>query len=168
MDHLKKLNKNIAIIYRNYTKPHIEDEIIKINKFCNKIGKKFYLANNVKLVDKLNLKGIYIPSFNKTLDVLRLKKKKVHILGSAHNLKEILFKKKQKVDVFFLSPIFKVNKNRNSLTISRFKTLANHATKDVVALGGINHNNIKKIKILDCFGYASISYIDNIFNKHKV
>ena len=76
MDHLKKLNKNIAIIYRNYTKPHIEDEIIKINKFCNKIGKKFYLANNVKLVDKLNLKGIYIPSFNKTLDVLRLKKKK--------------------------------------------------------------------------------------------
>jgi len=167
MDLLEKLNKNIAIIYRNYTKPHVEEEISKINKFCNKIGKRFYLSNDIKLVDKLNLKGIYIPSFNKTLDVLKLRKKKIHILGSAHNLKEILQKKKQKIDVIFISPIFKISKKNTNLSISKFKILANHTNQKVVALGGINIKNIKKIKMLDCYGYASISYINNTYSNYK-
>jgi len=101
------------------------------------------------------------------LDVLKLRKKKIHILGSAHNLKEILQKKKQKIDVIFISPIFKISKKNTNLSISKFKTLANHTNQKVVALGGINIKNIKKIKMLDCYGYASISYINNTYSNYK-
>ena len=34
-------------------------------KICKLQKRKFYLANNLKLAKKLNLDGVYIPSFNK-------------------------------------------------------------------------------------------------------
>ena len=35
--------------------------------------------------------------------------------------------------------------------------MANH-NKNIIALGGINENNIKKLKILNIKGYATINY----------
>ena len=32
----------------------------------------------------------------------------------------------------------------------------------VIALGGINKRNIKKIKMLNCFGFAGISYFNDM------
>jgi thiamine monophosphate synthase len=90
-------------------------------------------------------------------------------MGSAHNLKEINEKKKQGVQTIFLSPLFKVSKSYNFLGISKFNTLANIFNGDVVALGGIKKNNIQKLKLLNCFGLASITYIkENIkMKKHE-
>ena len=68
------------------------------------------------------------------------------------------------VEKNFLGKGIMLNTN---LSISKFKTLANHANQKVVALGGINIKNIKKIKMLDCYGYASISYINNTYNNYK-
>ena len=98
--------KNIAIIYRNYDQKYDEKEIIRIKKFCRANRRKFFLANDIKLVDKLNLDGAYIPSFNKQLSVLKLKKKNILLLGSAHNIKEINEKK--------------ITKNRLFIYISNF------------------------------------------------
>ena len=70
----KKILKNqsikTAIIYRNYSKKINITEILKIKKFCNKIKLKLFLSNNFKLALKLNLNGVYLPSFNKSLNHL--------------------------------------------------------------------------------------------------
>ena len=64
--------------------------ILKLKKFCKEGGKKFYLSNDIKLAIKLDLDGVYLPSFNKNLNHLSYSlKKKFQIVGSAHNLKEI-------------------------------------------------------------------------------
>ena len=81
------------------------------------------------------------------------------LLGSAHNLKEINQKKRQGIDIIFIAPTFKVNKSNNFLGVTKFNILANLLNGKTIALGGINKNNIKKIKMLNCYGYASISYI---------
>ena len=86
------------------------------------------------------------------------------LLGSAHNLKEINQKKKQGIDIIFITPTFKVIKSNNFLDVIKFNILANLLDGQAVALGGINKNNIKKIKILNCYGFASISYIKE-YNK---
>ena len=92
---------------------------------------------------KLNLDGAYIPSFNKSTKHLAYSfKKKFKIIGSAHNLKEIRIKEKQKVDKIFLSSLFK--KNKNYLGINKFKLLSKLTKKKIVALGGISKKNIKK------------------------
>jgi thiamine-phosphate pyrophosphorylase len=167
-DHINKLDKNIGIIYRNYSKKHDELEIIKIKNLCKKTNHKFYLSNNTKLVDKLKLDGAYIPSFNKSLSVLYLKRKGIPIFGSAHNLKEIFQKVRQQADLIFLSSVFKSRKSNKELGINKFNILSNHTKKKIIALGGINAENKKKIKLLNCYGFASISYINNkIKKKHE-
>jgi thiamine-phosphate pyrophosphorylase len=161
-NHIKSLDNDINIIYRNYTEKYDEFKILEIKNFCKKIGKKFFLANNIKLTVKLRLDGAYIPSFNKDLSVKSLTGKKITILGSAHNLKEINQKRNQGVQIIFLSPLFKIKKSPNSLGIIKFNILSNFFNGKTVALGGINKNNIQKVKILNCFGFASISYIREI------
>jgi len=108
---------------------------------------------------KLNLDGAYIPSFNKNTKHLSYSlKKNFKIVGSAHNLKEIRIKEKQKVDKVFLSSLFK--KNKNYLGINKFKILSKLTHKEVVILGGISEKNIKKLRILNQSSFAGISYFE--------
>ena len=130
-----------------------------MKSYCKYNGYKFYLSNNVKLAIKLDLDGAYIPSFNNKIKHLAFSyKKNFLIIGSAHNNKEIKIKERQKVEVLFLSSLFKNNKNY--LGINKFKILSNLTKKKIVALGGITSKNIKKLKLLNCFGYAGISYFE--------
>jgi thiamine-phosphate pyrophosphorylase len=160
--HIKKLPKNIGIIYRNYNEKYTEQSIILMKKFCLATNRKFYLANNIKLVDKLRLDGAYIPSFNKDIIVKRLRIKNYTLLGSAHNMKEINQKIKQEIDYLFISPVFKTSKKKESLGLIKFNILSQKFNRNTVALGGINQSNIKKIKNIKNYCFASISYIRDI------
>ena len=152
------MQKNIAIIYRNYNKILNEYEIIKIKNLCKKTNRKFFLSNNIKMALKLDLDGVYIPSFNKDLKINCFqKKKKFKILGSAHNIKEIRHKELQKVNCVFLSPIFITKKSSKFLGIQKFNYLANYTKTKIICLGGVKKKNLNKIKLLNTYGFSSVS-----------
>ena len=152
--------KNIALIYRNYEKKPSKLLITKIKKCCKKRKIKFYLANNYKMAVNLNLDGVYLPSFNKQIIFnIFSKRKNFLVLGSAHNIQEIITKQKQGCKLIFLAPIFKVNKKKHFLGINKFNQLAVNKKINFIALGGINNLNIKKINLLNCYGFAGISWI---------
>ena len=155
---INKQDSQTDIIYRNYASKRLDEKLIlKIKKYCKKRGLKFFLSNNVKLAIKLDLDGAYIPSFNKDTKHLSFSfKKKFLLIGSAHNNREIKIKEKQNINILFLSSVFK--KNKNYLGFNRFKLLSKFTKKKIVALGGISKKNLKKIKLLKCFGFAGISY----------
>ena len=159
-NNIDKQDKQTIIIYRNYSSKTADVKLIlKIKNYCNKKGIKFYLSNNIKLAIKLNLDGAYIPSFNKDIKHLSYSlKKKFKIVGSAHNLKEIRIKEIQKVDKIFLSSLFK--KNKNYLGINKFKLLSKFTRKEIVVLGGISKKNLRKLKILNQYRFAGISYFE--------
>jgi len=155
------LDKNISIIYRNYNSSININLLLKIRDFCKKNGRKFYLANKIKLAIKYNLDGVYFPAFNKSTNHLSYKfKKKFLVIGSAHNLKQIRIKEKQKVKQIFISSIFK--KNKNYLGIYKFRKLSKITKKPIIALGGINKDNLKKIQMLNVVGFAAISFFKNL------
>ncbi len=154
---IKCQDKNTLIIYRNYEDENINQDIINLKNFCKKNRFKLFLSNNFKLALKLQLNGAYIPSFNKKFDHLSYSlRKNFIIIGSAHNHKEIKIKQKQKVSIIFLSSLFK--KNKNYLGINKFKILTNKYKKKIVALGGIEEKNLKKIKLLNTYGIAGIRF----------
>jgi len=158
-NNIDKLDKNTGIILRNYTTKINLNSIISLKKFCKKKGYKFFLSNNVQLALNLNLDGAYIPSFNKDTKHLSFSiKKKFLILGSAHNNKEIKLKERQLVKIIFLSSIFK--KNKNFLGLNKFKLLSKLTNNKVIALGGVSNKNLKKLKLLNCFGFAGISFFE--------
>ena len=112
-------------------------DIIKLKYFCKKNKYNLFLANNIKLALKLKLNGAYLPSFNSELNHLSYKLRKNFILlGSAHNVREIRIKRKQKVEKIFLSSIFKENKNY--LGLNKFRILVKKFNYNFVALGGVN------------------------------
>ena len=156
---IDKLDNNTGIIYRNYHNKLNIKEIINIKKYCKLKNIKFFLSNNFKIALKLQLNGAYIPSFNASFKHLHYKiKPSFKILGSAHNIKEIRIKEKQRVQLIFISSLFK--KNENFLGINKFRLFSKQTNKKVLALGGITKNNIKKIKLLNCYGFSGISYFE--------
>ena len=154
---LNNLGNNIGIIYRNYSEKPKEKDLIILKNFCKAKHYKLFLSNNIKLAMKLNLNGAYIPSFNNKINHLSYNmKKKFILLGSAHNHKEIREKKKQKVKTVFISSLFK--KNKNFLGLNRFRILSSNTKLNIIALGGINKINEKKLNLINCKGFAGISY----------
>ncbi|MDA8537817.1 thiamine phosphate synthase [Candidatus Pelagibacter bacterium] len=166
-DYIRKLDKKIAIIYRNYNNKNIYNEVLKIKEDCKKHNRKFYISNNIKLAIKLKLDGAYIPSFNRDITGKKKLRKNFILLGSAHNYEEIRIKEKQGVDLIFLSPLFLTKDKKKILGINRFNLLANQTKKKVIALGGINANNIKKLNLTKSYGFASISLIKDNYRSMK-
>ena len=155
------IKKKINIIYRNYRTPPNEAILKKLLITCKKVGKKIFLSNNIKLALKLKLNGAYIPAFNKSTNLQINYKSTFRLLGSAHNLKEIRIKENQGVDTIFIAPVFKTLKSTKYLGINKFNLLSKLTSKKVVALGGINENNKNNLKLLNCDGYAGITFFKN-------
>ena len=122
---IQKLDKNIALIYRNYKKKPKKNEVLKFKINCKKKKIKFLVSNYEDIVNKYNLDGFYIPSFNKQINYCRAFSlpKSFKILGSAHNIKEIIVKQKQLCNEVFLSPVFKVLKTKKYLGVINVFTL---------------------------------------------
>ena len=152
----KNKNINIGIIYRNYKDRNRENQLTKIAKACKKSRYKLFISNDVKLVHKVKADGIYIPSFNKTKKFSNLEKKNIIILGSAHNQREIHNKISQNCRAIFLSPLFNIKKSKTFLGLHKFNYLSYMNKTNLLALGGISENNIRKLKLLYIKGFGGI------------
>ena len=152
----KNKNINIGIVYRNYKDRKRESQLIKIAKACKKNRFQLFVSNDVKLAHKVKADGIYVPSFIKAKNFSNLEKKNLVILGSAHNQKEIHRKIVQNCSAVFLSPLFYVKKSKDFLGLHQFNYLSYMNKTNILALGGISENNIRKLKLLYTKGFGGI------------
>ena len=158
--------KNIAIIYNN---KYIDNEnnFLNIKKFCNNNNIKFFILDNFRLAVKYKLDGIILSHNNKRAYLnLNNYKKNFKIIGKVHSQNEYFFKIKQNCTAILLSPIFQNLKYNTSkiLSISKFNQISKDWRTNVYALGGINFENIKKIKMTKAKGIGFISLALN----HKI
>ena len=149
---------NFGIIYRNYKSTSACSELNKIALNCRKKRIPFFISNNIGQVIKYKATGIYLPAFNKSgIRNLLFAKKNILVLGSAHNAREIKEKINQGCDAIFVSPVFKTKNYKKTLGIYKFNLLTRNSKIKFYALGGINHNNLKKIKVLNAIGFSGIT-----------
>ena len=149
-------NINIGIIYRNYKDRKRESQLIKIASACKRRRYKLFVSNDLKLAHKVKADGIYIPAFNKTKKFSNLEKRKLLIIGSAHNQKEIHQKILQNCSAIFLSPLFHIEKSKAFLGLYKFNFLAYTNKTKIIALGGISKNNIRKLKLVHAKAFGGI------------
>jgi len=162
LNYISKLNKKINLIYRNYEKPINYKLLVNLRNYCKSNNIKLYIANSLKIANKYNLDGVYIPSFNKKMIVSKNNvKKNFKILGSAHNIKEIRQKEMQNVEYIFYSPIFIDKGNNKKVYIYNLSKVIKLTDSKIVALGGVDKNNLKKLKLVNC---KSLAYISNIIH----
>ena len=154
----KNKNINIGIVYRNYKDRNRENQLVKIARACKKNRYQLFVSNDVRLVYKEKADGIYVPSFNKTKKFLNLKKKNIKIIGSAHSQKEIHKKIEQNCKAIFLSPLFYTKKTKCYLNLYKFNYLSLLNKINILALGGISENNIRKLRLLSIKGFGGIRF----------
>ena len=154
----KNKNINIGIVYRNYKDENRENQLIKIAEACKKSRYQLFVSNDIKLAYKFKADGIYIPSFNKSKKFLNLEKRNIKIIGSAHSQKEIHKKIEQNCKAIFLSPLFCTKKTKCYLNLYKFNYLSLLNKTNILALGGISENNIRKLKLLSIKGFGGIRF----------
>jgi len=162
--------KNIAIIYNNKYIIN-ENNFLEIKNFCKINNIKFFIVDNLRLAIKYKLDGLIISHDNKRAYLNASSyKKNFKIIGKVHSQNEYFCKIKQNCTAVLLSPIFQNLKYNSSkiLTISKFNQISKNWKIDVYALGGINFENIKKIKMTKAIGVGFISLISNIKIKKPV
>ena len=93
-------------------------------------------------------------------DHLNYKKPNFKIIGSAHNFKEILLKRKQGCSFVLLSKLFLVAYDKKSpyLGIIKFNNFSKISNK-LIPLGGINNKNLNQLKNVSCEGFAILSEV---------
>ena len=152
---LLKSNKKINVILRNIKNNEIS-EITKFRKKCNNKKIKFYIANDLRVVNICNADGLYISAYNKKKYFAN-----VNRIGSAHNIKEINEKVRQGCKEIIFSRLFKtdyINK-KGSLGVVKFNLLKHAFNKNIYPLGGINNKNLLKLNMINSQGFAILSAV---------
>ena len=153
----------MAIIYDS---KYIENEsnFLKIKNFCKKNNIKFFIIDNLKLAIKYKLDGLVL-SHNNKCNYLNIStyKKNFKVIGKVHSQHEYFFKIKQNCSGVLLSPIFKNLKYQISkiLNINKFNQISKYWKTNIYALGGVNFENIKKIKMTKAKGVGFIDLISS-------
>tara|TARA_B100001063_G_C16453627_1_gene399536 strand:+ start:71 stop:646 length:576 start_codon:yes stop_codon:yes gene_type:complete len=156
-----KIYKKINIIYRNGKLSERVSNLLRFRRFCLLKRIKFYVSNDVRLLNKIKADGLYISAKNKDLSLNKLKNTKYDIIGSAHNYKEINIKKVQGCSTILYSRIFKTSytNKKDYLGLIKFNLISLGQKMTLVPLGGIRLSNLNKLNIVKCESFAVLSEI---------
>ena len=167
---IKLINKYI-IIYRNKGKIENIEELIKFRRKCKSKKIDFFVSNNKKLSILLRADGLYISAHNLDLRLAKLKKSNFKIIGAAHNIKELNIKILQGCSDIIFSRLFKVSHpfKKGYLGVVKFNLFGLTRKTNLVPLGGINLDNLNKLKMVKSRSFALLSEIKKkpvkIFNR---
>ena len=157
LDYAKKIGA--ILVVRNPEKLKLAD-LKKFKCKCSQNKIDLYIANNIKILFKLNTNKFYISAYNKKqFWHLKYANAQIDIIGSAHNPREIYEKIRQGCNQIFLSRLFKTDYKykKGFLGKIKFNLLSRTFSGKYIALGGIKEKNFSHVKDLNISGIAMSS-----------
>ena len=144
---------------------------MNFRRFCKSKKIDLYIANNYKLMTRLNADGLYISAHNTNLKLSKFRNSNFKIIGSAHNIKELRLKTLQGCSLFIFSRLFKTSykKKEGFMGIIKFNLLKLKRKEPLIPLGGINFSNLNKLNMVKANYFAILSEVKKkpakIFNR---
>lgn len=172
---IKNLSKNSTIIIREYDLDEKNREAFaqKISALARARNLKVLVGKDFKLARKIKADGIHFSDFDQLpLQFFNQKSFPKNFIFSfaCHSFKSFLKAKKLNLDMIFLAPIFPTSSHQET-KIFGLKNLAKIAVKHkkqnyfsppifakILALGGVNSQNLKALKKLKISGFGAIDY----------
>jgi thiamine-phosphate pyrophosphorylase len=142
----------------------VDDLRTVIEKIPHEFHSRIVIHNHFELLEEFDLKGIHLTEKQKN-NFQTLSQKHKIISTSCHSIDEIK-QQKSRYEYVFLSPIFdSISKQNYNSKFSTVELLAAKSQKiidkKVIALGGIDLNNIKTV--LD-FGFGGVGILGTLWN----
>lgn len=142
------------------------EEFISIAKDVKKVCQKYHIPliinDNLEVALAINSDGIHIGQNDIPASIVRKQIGPDKILGvSVHNLKEAFQAKIDGADYVGIGAIFstKTKNDATNVTLDSLKKICDNIDLPVVAIGGINLDNIFKLKDINIAGVAVVSAI---------
>lgn len=143
-----------------------KDEFLKIavniKKICNKYNVPFIINDDVEIAIKSDADGVHIGQEDMTALKVRKLIGKDKILGvSAQTLEQALKAQEETADYLGVGAVFSTSTKDNASDVSfdTLKSICQNVNIPVVAIGGINEENISKLQGTNISGIAVVSAI---------
>lgn len=133
---------------KNKSKNDMVKEVKKLKKICE--SKAIFLINDyIDIALECNVDGVHIGQDDVSIETARTLLGKDKIIGlTVHNLEEAIKAEMLGVDYIGVAPIFKTETKedaRDPIGVDIIKTIRKNVDLPIVAVGGINKNNVKEI-----------------------
>lgn len=142
------------------------DEFLSLAKDVKKITDKykipFLINDNVDIAVKVNADGVHIGQGDEAINEARKKLNKNKIIGlSAHTVEEAILAEKNGADYIGVGAVFNTSTKSDaaSVDLDTLRDICSSVNIPVVAIGGINEDNIIDLKGSGIDGIAIISAI---------
>ena len=153
---------------KNASKKEIIKEALEIKEICKKYNVPFVIDDDVDIAKEVNADGVHIgqndASYKYARDILGDNK----IIGmTAHNLEEAMAAQNSGADYIGVGAVFNTSTKLDTIPMSRetLMQITSNISIPVVAIGGINENNILELK---GSGVDGVAVISAIFSKEDI
>lgn len=138
------------------------DEAIKMKALCERYQVPFVVNDNVEIAIKSNAHGVHVGQDDMEASNVRELIGKDKILGvSVQTIEQAIEAEKKGADYLGVGAVFPTNSKDDAAEVSleTLKIICQNVNIPVVAIGGINLNNINQLKNTGIAGVALISAI---------
>lgn len=158
---------------KNKSTKEMIKEAKKLKEICR--GKAIFLINDrIDVALAVNADGVHLGQDDIPVDIAKFLLGNEKIVGlTVHNLKQAIDAKKQGIDYIGIAPIFKTDTKEDSIApcgIKMIKEIKNIFDLPIIAVGGINQNNVKDVIVAGADGVVAISAVldsDDVYNSIK-
>ncbi len=138
------------------------NEALEIQKLCRKYNIPFVVNDSVEIARKINADGVHVGQSDMEAANVRSILGNNKILGvSAQTVEQALLAEKQGADYLGVGAVFPTGSKADADDVSydTLKEICSAVSIPVVAIGGINTNNVSTLKGSGVLGIAVISAI---------
>lgn len=159
-DLLARLPRGTVIILRHRDRDVLEELARRTIARAHRLGLKVLLAADLPLALRLGADGVHLSESRAQRGPLRTACKKPGFLitAAAHNTSALRRAARAGADVAMLSPVFMTTSHPGARPLGpiRFARLARNSTIPVIALGGVNAQSAKRLRLTPARGFAAI------------
>lgn len=137
-------------------------EALQIKKICNEDDILFIINDRAHIARNINSDGLHIGMEDISLQEARKMLPNKIIGVTVHSIDEAVAAEKQGADYLGVSPIFDTNTKPDAgkaAGAELIKEVKKKVTIPIVAIGGINENNLREVLDAGCYNIAMISAI---------
>ena len=150
----------IQLREKNWSKDRVKEEAIKLLKICKEKNVFFILNDYVDVALEIGADGVHLGQTDMSISEAREICGNKLIIGlSTHSIEQAIKADKEDVDYITIGPIYKTRAKDFTVGTEIIKEVVSKVEKPVIAIGGINKNNIDEVLKQDIKGVAVISAV---------
>jgi thiamine-phosphate pyrophosphorylase len=136
----------IQLREKNWGKDKIKKEAIKLNKICKENNVLFIVNDYIDIALEIGADGVHLGQSDMSIsEARRICGDKLIIGLSTHSIEQAIKADKEDVNYITIGPIYKTRVKDYTIGNNIIKEIINKINKPLIAIGGINKNNIDEV-----------------------